>query len=485
MAFDEIDQAQAEAASMELSMKRGKKRQNATIARLQPRKNDDVEAPELRTGRWTPEETAYCDYLIKLFEEGKLPLPDGIKLNDFLAGMLKSKQARLTKKMKNAKLGTRQYKREIGYIADDNEARVFSQLETDFFASIKCNMERSEIKFHMQKEWRELFSNYCVVVGQKLDADEWLSSVEEMDRRASLQKDAARMTRRKIMMGYALSQDTMNSQNGVFIDPSALDERAQSASHPSSISETEVTITARNNNNKRVKTTHKLKPLSSYTSPFVGRVIQYVQRHALPFEHVDAWVPSFVPIDGMGAESPAANNGQCRLCFAGSATSSIEVPADNSPPVPIASEVEFDLVSFGLYSQKFSFDVGCGLPGRVYNSGISSWEQGITNAPTSLFERSGGAKQWGIQTVLGVPIASPNVGRIVVLFYSRFDRERDDMLVNRIIEELTRVSDFCRLVVGAMVMAFSRAVFADDALSTMEASSRYRRAASTARNGSA
>lgn len=441
MAFDEIDQAQKEAAQIEFSNKRGKKRQNATIARLQPKKTtEDNEAPDLRTGRWTNEETAYCDKLIQLFEDGQLPIPDGIKLNDFLAAMLKSKQARLTKKMKNAKLSARLYARKAGFIVQVSEAAEFSQLETDFFASIKCNMERSEIRFHMQKEWRELFSNYCVALGQKLDADEWLSSVEEMDRRASLLKDAARMARRKIMMGYALSQDSINPQQGVFIDPSAaFDERAQPSRFPSTASDGDANSVTGLRSFKKAKTMPKLKPLHAYSSPFVGRVIQYIQRHNLPFEHVDAWVPSFIPVDGMGAETPVNNNGQCRLCFAGCGSTDMEVPTDGSGPVPISAEVEFDLMSFGLYSQKFSFDVGCGLPGRVYSSGVASWEQGITNAPSHQFERSGGAKQWGIQTVLGVPIASPNVGRVVVLFYSRYDRERDDRLVNRIIEELTKV----------------------------------------------
>lgn len=453
MPFDELDQAQAEAAQTELSAKRGKKRQNATIARLQPSRlstggvgsgmdssgggggaggGEVAEAADLRTGRWTTQETAYCDKLITLFEKGQLPIPNGIKLNDFLAGMLKSKQARLTKKMKNAKLSTRQYRHIAGYVDNVQEAKEFSQLETDFFASIKCNMERSEIKFHMQKEWRELFSSYCVSIGQSIDADDWLCSVEEMDRRASQQKDAARMARRKIMMGYALSEDAVDPQHGVFIDPkppAALcgvhrqHRRASSPDIP----------------NKRSRSSY-IRSFSDHASPFVARVMSFVESRSVPFEHVDAWVPSLVPMDGMGAATPdESSNGQCRLCFAGCATSENQVPPSGGPLQPIPSEDHFDLVSFGLYSQKFSFDVGCGLPGRVYNSGIASWERGVTNAPRPQFERAGGAKQWGIQTVLGVPVASPNVGRIVVLFYSRFDREKDDGLVSRIMEELTKV----------------------------------------------
>jgi hypothetical protein len=41
--------------------------------------------------------------------------------------------------------------------------------------------------------------------------------------------------------------------------------------------------------------------------------------------------------------------------------------------------------------------------------------------------------------VLGIPIPSPNVGRIVILLYSRHDRIRDPEMVRRITEELTKV----------------------------------------------
>ena len=81
---------------------------------------------ELRTGRWTAEETIYCDKLAQKFVDGRLPLTEGIKLNEFLSDMLKSKQSRLTKKMKNAKLSSKTFKRTSGYLADAAEAREFS-----------------------------------------------------------------------------------------------------------------------------------------------------------------------------------------------------------------------------------------------------------------------------------------------------------------------------------------------------------------------
>jgi hypothetical protein len=442
MDFSEIDQAKAAAAAMAPSSKRGKKRKNATIARLNPSAtsattDEGGDGSDLRTGRWTTEETQYCDKLIDKYETGELPIADGIKLNDFLSNMLKSKQSRLTKKMKNAKLSAKTYKHEAGYVLDEMEANEFSKLEVDFYESIQCDLERAEIRFHMQKEWRELFSSFCVAMGQKLDADDWLSSVEELDRRVSQAKDAARMARRKVMMGYALSQDTANVGQGVFIEHNA---NADGQGDSDVMSSAQAALHAMSSQ-KRQRNGGE-RSLKDFSSPFVGKVIQYIQRHQLPFEHIDAWVPSFVtqPSEESGLGDPGSPEQQCRLCFAGFASCDVQVPPGGGRSVELTSQEHFDLLSFGEYSSKFSFDVGCGLPGRVYSTGICSWEQGVENAPSHQFERCGGAVQWGIKTVLGVPIPSPNVGRVVILLYSRHDRPRDPEMVRRVTEELTKVS---------------------------------------------
>lgn len=519
MHFDELDHAKKQATLTAVSDKRGKKRKNATLARLgalhplpeiqeeqqlllpptanlatyylSGTTNNTVtssaggssaadsntvtaveESADSRTGRWTQEETDYCDSLIEFFEQGKLPIPEGLKLNEFLANMLKSKQARLTKKMKNAKLAARQYKRVEGYIASREEARAFSRLETEFFASIKCPMERSEIRFHMQKEWRDLFSSYCIAIGQSLDANAWLSSVEELDQRTSLQKDAARMVRRKVLLGHALSLDTSNSHSrGVYIkaavptssqQPEGASTSTSTTSSMSNlpasaaVSQTSLTADPWERRNQDTTTSEKQlhrrellqelakqdhNPMKFYASPFIEKVTKLMKRLSIPFEHVDAWVPSFVSTDSEGAGNTTEQQ-VCRLCFAGCATVDDRILPEGGPPVPLTPNMKFDLLSFGEYSEKFSFDIGCGLPGRVYSSGVASWEQGIQNAPLAQFERSGGASQWGIQTVVGIPIPSPTAGRIVIVFYSTFDRSRNLTLVNRISEALTKVRNF-------------------------------------------
>mmetsp|Transcript_16405 Transcript_16405/g.24059 ORF Transcript_16405/g.24059 Transcript_16405/m.24059 type:complete len:829 (+) Transcript_16405:112-2598(+) len=443
MSFREMDEARKTTAALANhggGAKSSKKRKNLTdtsIPSLDQEKSG--EDSDQRTGRWTAAETAYVDQLIAKFESGCLPLVDGIKLNDFLAGMLQCKQSRLTKKMKNAKLSSKCFKRTLGYITDLGDARDFSGLEEAFFHSIHCHEERAEIKFHMHKQWRELFSSYCVSMGQPLDADSWLNSVEEIERRASMAKDAARMVRRKLMMGKAFSLDSKNTDHGVIIDRSEnftiTENPVAQGSGPdndevlSLLADKSIFHESANGGSSR---SGKMRNLS----PYLEKVMSYLQRSSIPFEHCDAWVPSFVPTTG--ADGAASGNPKCRLCFAGFATADQKIPKGSRNP-PTAPEEHFNLVAFGEYSQKFSFDIGCGLPGRVYQSGIPTWEQSVHNAPLEHFERCGGAVQCGIKTVVGLPVPSPNVGRIVVVFYSCHDREKDQDLVGRLSEELSRL----------------------------------------------
>jgi hypothetical protein len=442
MSFREIDEARKASASLPNAQKgKGRKRKGA------PGDSSDIESKgvyvsERRTGRWTTEETAYCDKLIAKFESGELPVTNGIKLNEFLGNMLKSKQSRLTKKMKNAKLSSRTFERLAGGLLDTNEAREFSELEDLFFQSIQCHVERAEIKFHMQRDWREQFSQFCIAVGQPLDADAWLGSVEEMDRRASQAKDAARMARRKLMMGFALKTDCKNPDQGVFIEKTESDERtAEGVMGMEGADENEqremLSLLAEEAKNG-VHSDINGKSSLLHSAPFLSKTIAYLRRHNVPFEHVDLWVPSFVPMEDISGVAPS----NCRLCYAGSATVEEVVGGDGKTRKPLSFEDQFNLYAFGDYSQKFSFDVGCGLPGRVYESGCPTWEQSVHNAPHHHFERCGGALQWGMKTVLGIPIASPNVGRVVVILYSIHDRAKDQDMVGRLSEEFTRVSCF-------------------------------------------
>jgi hypothetical protein len=446
MSFREIDEARKTVTALTSNGRRNRKRKSSELNGGGDEKANYVS--DRRTGRWTTEEIALCDKLIDKFQVGALAIMDGIKLNDFLGNMLKSKQSRLTKKMKNAKLSSKTFERTIGFVADINEAREFSDLEDSFFHGVQCHQERAEIKFHMQKEWRELFSNLCVNIGQPLDADAWLSSVEEMDRRASHAKEAARMARRKLMMGVALRHDSKYSDTGVFIEHVDDDQQAAEESAAAMVlgaggadAEDVLALLADKSMLESTKPSGgggNFTGSSSllHSAPFLSRALSYMRRHHVPFEHIDVWVPSFVPNSG---EDNTDSSSSCRLCYAGNATVDLQVGEDSKCTVPLSAEEQFNLHAFGDYSQRFSFDVGCGLPGRVYQSGMPTWEQSVMNAPHHHFERGGGANQWGIKTVVGIPIASPSVGRIVVTLYSRHDRGKDQELVARLSDEFTKV----------------------------------------------
>jgi len=471
MNFTEVDEARKSASIRELSPKRGRKRKNSTISETESNddttsttssepptiKNDtnDMGMANCRTGRWTPDEIKFCDTLISSFKQGQLPLAEGIKLNDFLTSMLKSKQSRLTKKMKNAKLSSITFRPLTRYIQNDAECREFSKLEHNFFGSIQDAGKRAELKFHMRREWRDMFCSFCVKIGQRLDADAWLTSVDEVERRSAISRDASRMQRRKVMMVNALSHDSNNAEVGVFIEKNTAELATiqhhgmlmNSSCQPGMNSHERDELLSLliddipfENSNCPTGTTNEMslemngKSSVLHSSPFLQKISAYIKRRSIPFEQVDVWVPSLSQGDGPNKEP------HCRLNFAGSTTMDAIIPSCGSGPAEAMSpEMKFNLLSFGDYSNKFSFDVGCGLPGRVYETGASTWEQNVQIAPSTHFERCGAASQWGIKTVVGIPIASPNVGRIIIVLYSIHNRKKCEGLVEKLKNEFTNL----------------------------------------------
>ena len=211
----------------------------------------------------------------------------------------------------------------------------------------------------------------------------------------------------------------------------------------------------------------------------------------MPFEHVDVWVPSHAgdsyPREFGGGKRQRTCDGSdgartFRLRYGGSVTVGAQVdpvPAGGGrgPPgrSPLTDEDKQNFALFGDYSEKvsyffrsmkvaartwpfgfahtssalprpkqFSFSNGCGLPGRIFKSGIPTWEQFVSKAPADLFERRGGAVQFGIKTALGVPVVSPNVGRVVLILYSKHDRPKDEALVGRMITDLKLMNPCAR-----------------------------------------
>lgn len=522
MSFQDIDNVQSDASLSDFTLKRGKKkRQNSVLSddfsddytevkrsrtesmsrRMSFDDNHSSSSTNLlsqsdlnsenRTGRWTIEEIVFCDKITALFKEGKLPLKTGTKLNDFLASMLKSKPSRLTKKMKNAKLSSNLYYGIEAHIPDDAECVEFSEMEHAFFQSVSDRKERAYLKFHIRKEWRELFCAFCQEIGQSVLADAFLNSVEEMDKRASAIKNASRMIRRKQMMSQAFAQDSQAAETGVHIKTSEFDIlstgipiveplKCVSAQPSNSFGhvavgpnlnqyETDEILGLLNDDTFFDFDESNFNGLSSdklpfaiedinlnrgdlcfaveendcdvigkssllHSSPFLAKVMSYMKRYHIPFEHVDVWAPT---------NALPGKPKDVLLEFAGCSTSDVEIlSTEQGKQSPLDSEDKFNFVSFGDYSQKFIFNAGCGLPGRVFSSGTPVWKDKLLESPchdSFHFERSGGASQWGVQTAVGIPLTSPNVGRIVVCLYSRHSRPFDKSVMTKLLDEFTKL----------------------------------------------
>jgi bHLH-MYC and R2R3-MYB transcription factors N-terminal len=433
-----------------------------------------------RTGRWTDQETALVDCLIHSFDKGQLPVPEGMRLNDFLRDLLLCKSSRLTKKMKHAKLSSRCY--EI-LDAPGFNPRVFSALEDEFLKSVASVPSRLELRFNFTKVWRTAVSNLCVQVGSPLlIPDDWMESLERMEKKAIEAEEVIRAARRH-RMGLALKTDLRSSQSGVFFSgvsfqrpepqskkpklgasdaqvggggsggsssgSTALQHRASVPSEdivPSTaFSDGDADFIAamldmdsglRTRSNSFEDFTKVLNDLTddplpglfkNNCGPFLEAIMALVEGQNLPFEHVDVWVPSADPtavLHGSGG-----SEGTLRLYHAGFLTRHDLDPG-----------LTRQLEEYGEYSTKFSFAVGSGLPGRVFQAGGHSWERHIDEADPKIFERAGGARVYGIKTGLGIGLNTNVIGRMVVGLYSVHDLPEDSAVVQTCINEFAKLS---------------------------------------------
>jgi hypothetical protein len=419
-----------------------------------------------RTGRWSSEEVNFVDQIVAAFDQGALPLPHGVKLNEFLGDMLLCKSSRLTKKMKNAKLSMRSFTlQNVVPLFSDEQCVTMSLTLEKFLSSVSSDALQLELKFNMTKLWRTHFSNLCLQIGYELlDASQWLATLEEMERRASDTEDIVRAARRR-RMGLALRHDVGPDCNaGVFVGglpanrgaiaPLVSSSDLQMSQHSSFLTKTYASnddVTFPENTVDGLCTVTRTRtlsedflsgfedledPINMMNDPqptpenklgdcglFLQNVIRYIETNNLPFEHVDVWVPSHVP----EASTGDANSESIRLYHAGFVTRS-----DIDPRLC----VQFN--EYGTYSTNFSFAPGIGLPGRVYSSGMASWERQVHLAESARFERAGGAQVYGVQTAAGLPLSAPIVGRIVLALYSINDMEDNKELLGRLSFDLAR-----------------------------------------------
>eukprot|EP00526_Cylindrotheca_closterium_P004522 CAMPEP_0113624246 /NCGR_PEP_ID=MMETSP0017_2-20120614/12494_1 /TAXON_ID=2856 /ORGANISM="Cylindrotheca closterium" /LENGTH=804 /DNA_ID=CAMNT_0000534261 /DNA_START=229 /DNA_END=2643 /DNA_ORIENTATION=- /assembly_acc=CAM_ASM_000147 len=407
-----------------------------------------------RTGRWTEEEVAFVDHLVQAFDKGELPLPHGVKLSTFLGDILLCKASRLTKKMKNAKLSTRSFEvtqKSISVPAKEDR-QVFSALQDRFISSMPTKIAQLELKFNLVKQWRAYFSNLCIQVGfQGLDANDWISSVEEIERRASKTEEQMRIVRRK-RMGLCGGRSTEHQRplKQARSEPILQEIAAKPMATSSSLSAfgTNAVVSGSSSPSLSIhqrtfsddldldnailslydsqggQNFHssfeedKGAPLAvpkapSSSNDFLEAISRFMENRELPFQHADVWVPSFA--QGTGD--------QVQLLHAGHATRRDQ-----------GGVVLDTLKNFGEFSKDFKFHPNQGLPGRVYAAGEAQWEFQLSNP--SVFPRYKAAKAYGLRTATAIPISTPGVGRMVVVFYSSSKLMEDQSLVSRCAREL-------------------------------------------------
>ncbi|KAL7484055.1 hypothetical protein ACHAW6_009765, partial [Cyclotella cf. meneghiniana] len=492
-----------------------------------------------RTGRWSSEESTLVDKLIKSFDSGLLPLPHGIKLNDFLCDLLSCRTSRLTKKLKHEKLSSRSYRSvgasplscgssRTGISISAQAGASIQRSQTLFLKTISPAWLQMELRLNMSRVWRTQLANLCLQIGfRQLETTDWVASLNAIEHACSEETLEAKRKRLK----YALSEDacaaaksdfntispefSASSTNidGIFVGglsvnrPSDLNAedvglQIDTASYQDSQSSlTEDRFVSMNGGIAResvtfLKTQRKftfgeeelqldsMHPISSFASfadllitpnssrrqskvesfscddlhddkngmpldmdqhplvdsqkplskqaidgaiesiveesfstnegqgKFLQKVSDFLIRSDFDFQHVDLWVPT------EHTDAPLISGGRIRLTNAG------HITVRSSK---ISSRVVNRLNEFGVYSKNYSFAPGFGMPGRVFLSGMPSWENNLCEAKPEHFSRAGGAKVYGVKTALGLPVPT-TIGTIVVALYSTSVLSRDGQI---------------------------------------------------------
>lgn len=418
------------------------------------------ESRHFRVGRWTPGETFFADELIRQFYNSSLPLPKGIKLNEFLRDILMCKNSRLTKKMKSAKLSTRSY--DHSNLSTPECFTSLSAAQDSYLASITSDSTRSILHFNLQWVWRLNFSNLCLQVGyESLDSKEWLLSLEEMEKKVSCASETFRQVRRR-KMEVALRQDFLqDTLDGVYLVnksgsasaftthgctkpniPSkvsfcsssiASDDTPSTIAIPQSQFLSEISPLHHESLNDDMSISFMsifdddelhspAKSLNEYTnaekSPFISRIVHFIEEKNFPFHYVDIWVPCCSPGEEEFPGNPRSLKSM-RLVHGG----------DGIMHQLVNDDTVTQLLEFGVYSRKFSFGYGAGMPGRVYASEKTVWEE-IKGSTEQQFQRITGAQVFGVQTVVGIAIPSTTSHQVVVGLYSLNKISHDTSLID-------------------------------------------------------
>lgn len=387
--------------------------------------------------------------------------------------------------MKNAKLSMRSCERNSSPRPSPqgphNDTKLLSTLEETFLASLPSRGERLELRFNFTKQWRTHISNLFLQGGNAslLQADDWISSLEENERRARAAEGNLKHLQRRCQVG-ALSnkkpKTTMSTFRGDDSTPkssetSAQDYKASTAgvarnrdifdddSSECSDELNDISLEGlmdpdtaepdpqRLPMSNAVLVEHECSSLATdssddddaitdghsgcdfsrqYTatrpSSFLEVIALYLQQNKMPFHYADCWAPVEQPNTLSSGEGLVDNeNGtEIRLIHAGSTTRT-DTPR----------EILMSMESFGEFNGNVTFESGRGLPGRTYESGKPQWEYDLGCAKSWSNPQVEGAIANGIKSAAAIPIDCAGVGRMVVALYSPNNIQKDVSLLYR------------------------------------------------------
>jgi hypothetical protein len=110
--------------------------------------NEPIPTSQMRKGKWTTEESAYCDRLIEEFKKGNLPLAEGTTLRTFLSKLLNCDPMRISKKYTGdqciGKIIFRRSEDEVPNETLENIRKELAELEKTYLEREQYNQRRRE-----------------------------------------------------------------------------------------------------------------------------------------------------------------------------------------------------------------------------------------------------------------------------------------------------------------------------------------------------
>lgn len=377
---------------------------------------------QIRNGRWTSEEVAFIDFLIKTFREGLLAVPNGISLNNFLRSIFLCKGTRLRKKIKNANFCTRLYKISTRTQQNNENSKLISKLQDDFIRSIEAEDDRYLFTFSMRRMWSTHFFNFCVQIGfESIDPKDWLDSIESIEKQVLAAKESKKKRERRYrvdnfvlktdkphspghhggVIKWSNNEDFKQSENpGPFspreMIPFEIRKPLDDLETMSEVSFGQSTNAFEQGNEdsspptKRVRTDGKiddalilpphddddvslLAQKMGDWSPFVRKVSTFIKNENMPFQYFDVWFAS--------SQETSNNANQVEK-------NTVLYHVGHCARDDIESIWSlYHMNQFGKYSSTFSFEPGVGLPGRVFESGSPTWDDSLQNTCFKNFPR--------------------------------------------------------------------------------------------------